>query len=65
MEKNNNRIFWGFLIGIIGFLIILLHKTITMPFNISLVFGLPLIVIGIIIIINKSEDTIEKRKDIE
>jgi hypothetical protein len=51
----------GFIIGIIGLVILLIGSFMGfVGFLGSLVYGLPLIIIGLIIAFNKSEDKIEQ-----
>jgi len=61
---KKDRLIWGSVLGVIGMLIIIFYGFLLMPFYVSLIIGVPLLVVGIIIIFNKSEDTIEKRKDL-
>ena len=63
VEKKKDRIMWGVSLVIIG-IFFLFGNFLGIPSNISLIFGIPLFTIGIIIMLNKSEDTIEKRKDL-
>ena len=56
-----NRIIWGFIISVIGLILIFIptlfpHKEIL----ITWIYGIPLFIIGFIIILNKKEDKIEQ-----
>ena len=64
VEKKKDRLVWGVLIAIIGLILIVLQGLLVMTTNVSLILGIPLFVLGLIIILNKSEDNIEKRKDL-
>jgi len=56
-----NRIIWGLVISFVGLILVFIpgffpHKEIL----ITLVYGIPLFIIGFIIILNKKEDKIEQ-----
>ena len=53
----NSRIIWGIVICASGLAIIIASFFIT---RVLLIYGIPLLVIGIFILLNKKEDEIEK-----
>jgi uncharacterized membrane protein HdeD (DUF308 family) len=64
MEKNfTSRTITGSIIIIFG--IILTFFTLIYGRWTSLILGIPLIILGIYIFVNKNEDKIEKRKDMK
>ena len=57
---NSNRILWGCIILGVGIFVCLLSLV---SGFLLLIYGIPLSIFGIIILLNKNEDKIEKRKD--
>ncbi len=59
---DNNRLIWGWILIVLGVIwtIVCFFTTFFM-----LIYSIPLVIIGIFILLNKKEDTIEKRKDLK
>ncbi|MCF7910271.1 hypothetical protein K9L16_01210 [Candidatus Pacearchaeota archaeon] len=61
---TNSRIIWGWAIFALGFLLVVIPPFFGRVGLIAWVYGIPLLVIGIVILLNKKEDVIETRKDL-
>jgi len=54
------REFLGGVISIVGLLILLVGSFFKIAFFVFLIYGLPIFIIGLVIILNKNEDKIEQ-----
>ncbi|MGY4884617.1 MAG: hypothetical protein ACP5NZ_03500 [Nanobdellota archaeon] len=59
---ETGRSITGLILLIIGFVLIILSVTLSW---FMLIYGVPLFLIGLFILLNKKEDTIERRKDLK
>jgi hypothetical protein len=61
----NSRLIWGWIISSAGFLLLLVPAAVGWGGFFAWIYGLPLFIIGVVILLNNREDVIEERKDIE
>ena len=58
---NNSQLITGIILIIIGWVLVI-TSFFTKPFFVPLIYGIPILIIGLFILFNKKEDRIEKIK---